>query len=500
MSSDDRDLDELFRRDLSRIELPPAAVWLPGTRSLARPRWHSLLAVPAAAAGAIALALVAAIVIQMARGDLPQVAMSPSPSATAQASASPGASPAPSASPSSSPSASPRPLPPATAVRVDAKLPPSGQWALIMTRSYTWSPNETSPDPRKLPAIDSLQAVSLSARATTPRDTLHLLSFTSAVEGKAPVDNLLREQFSPDGRRLALSVIAGEGANARATLVIVDLLAGTVGALTTDTAYADHQPAWSPAGDEIAFVRRTVSGSPGHGSDAGIWVIRADGTGLRQVLGRPSQPVETTGLYSWNGDGSGIGFARGFENAQYQVVAPPTGNVTRIGERSAQRRPMADWRVGSPAFVGAFMEGPRGGLQYLVTADQQGGDARVALTGTADDGNTFFAQPRWRPGSDDILYVRTSVDGTVAGAPLVSRLFVTDASGRTPREIMKTSRQQFHAAWTPDGRDIVVVRGLGVAGSVHLIAPDGSNERLVQAFGGAPESSMDWIDLVVLGL
>lgn len=496
---DERDLHELFRRDLDRIALPPPAVWLPGTRTLARSRWRSLLAVSAAAA-VIAFALVVAFVIQMARGDLPQVASSPSPSASAEASASPIASPSPSVRPSPSPSASARPLPPSTAVRIDKTLPATGEWALIMTRGYTWSPNESRPDPRKLPAIDSLAAVPISARATTPRDTLYLLSFTSAVEGKAPVDNLLREQFSPDGRRLVLSVIVGEGDSARAALVIVDLVAGTVGALTTDAAYHDHQPAWSPAGDEIAFVRRTSSGSAGRASDAGIWVIRADGTGLRQVLGRPSQPVETTGVYSWNADGSGIGFARGFENAHYQLVGAANGQVTTIGDRSAQGRPMADWRTGSPAFVGAFMEGPRGGLQYLVTADQQGGSAKTVVTGTASDGNTFFAQPRWRPGSDDILYVRTQADTTVQPLRTTSTLFVTDASGRTPREIKKIEYSRLLAAWSPDGRDIVYVEGLGVAGSVHLIAPDGTNDRVVQAFGGAPESYLDWIDLAVLGL
>ena len=426
-----------------------------------------------------------------------QVASSPSPSAIFAPSAA-----APQASRSPSQTGSPRPLPPSTAVKMDKTLPASGQWAIFVTRSYDQSPTDPSQasGPRRLPTHESIAAVPISARATTPRDTLSLASFTSAVQGKPGADNLLREQFSPDGRRLVLSVVVGEGANARLGLVILDLVAGTAGSLTDDATYHDAQPAWGPSGEEIAFVRLSVAGAVGTGNDGGIWLVRSDGTGLRRVLD-PATAPNSTGLYSWNADGTALGFSRGFEGSGYGLLDLLTGRTTSISGHSAKERGMADWRDGRPAFAGAFMEGQYGGKQYLVTADDQhGGGARDVVVGPANDGNSFFFQARWRPGSNDLLYLRTSADTTVQPVKMTSTLFVTDAGGRTPRAIKTVVYERMIAAWTPDGRDVVFLTGLGVAGAVRLIAPDGTNERVVQAFGGAPESYLEWIDLAVLSL
>ena len=396
-----------------------------------------------------------------------------------------------------------RPLPPSAAVRIDKTLPASGEWALVLRRSYNQAPTDPNQasGPARPPTTDSISAVPLSARATTQRDTLPLLSFTSrSAEGKPVTDNLLREQFSPDGRRLVLSVTVGQDTSARLGLVVVDLIAGTVGALTSDSAYHDDTPAWSPSGDEIAFVRTTVGGASFH--DAGIWTIRADGTGLRRTL-----DASGTYLYSWNGDGTGIAYVMPFLDGSYNVLDVASGRQTRVGSFSVQTgRGLGDWRIATPSFAGAFAGSPHGGDQILLTAeDQQGNRPRAIQRDTPL--NTYFTGARWRPGSNDLLYVRLFQDPNVeivGGSPAAPKntrtIYVTDASGRAPQAIVRKVYDSVVAAWTPDGRDIVYVQGLGVAGSVHLIAPDGSNDRVVQAFGGAPESQGDWLDLAVLSL
>lgn len=488
MSDDRRDLHDLFRRDVERIELPPPVVWIPGARRLARPRSQSFLAVPAAA-GVIALALVVAFVIQLARGEMPAATSpSPAPSASAAPSSSPTASPVPSGTPSVSATPTPAALPSTDAVRVTNKLPGSGQFALLLRRSV---PNEPGSEAFMSPVRDSIVAVPLGGGPQLP-----LLDFVGiAKQQRTAAANLLREQFSPDGRRLVLSVFSGEEADARLMLVIVDLVSGTVSRLTSDAATHDQQPAWSPRGDLIAFARRPAQSTPSFPGET-IWVVRPDGTGLRQVLGPPRQPTETTGVFGWNGDGTRIGFLRGFEGSLYYVLDPANGTVTALGDRSVAFGTVADWREASPAFVGAFMEGPHGGAQYIVTADQQGHGAQPIVTGAAE-GSTYFLVARWRPGSNDILYVRTSVDVT---GSLTNALFLTDASGRAPRAVVTRREGTMLAAWTPDGRDIVYFSGQGVAGGLFLVAPDGTNERRIQTFGGAPESRMEGLQLAVLAL
>ncbi len=400
----------------------------------------------------------------------------------------------------------PGPVLPSGTVRIQNALPASGEWALILRRTFDQSPNQPNQasGPARPPTTDSIIAVPLSARVTTQRDTLNLLSFTSQVtEGARPrTDNLLRAQFSPDGHRLVLSVTVGAAADARLGLVVIDLIAGTASALTTDAAYDDDTPAWSPTGDDIAFVRTRIAS--GSFRDAGIWVIRADGGGLRQVLGG-ADAIRGTSVYSWNGDATGIGYADGL--GSYNVLDLTTGQHARLGAFTVQTgRGMADWRTGRPAFVGAFADSPNGGRRSLVTADdERGGGARTVRSGT--ELNTYFAAARWRPGSNDVLYVELFQDPNVqlvGGSPAAPKntrtVYATDESGRTPRAVVSKVYSSLFAEWTHDGRDIVYVDGLGVAGSVHLIAPDGTNDRVVSAYGGAPESKMDWLDLAVLAV
>jgi hypothetical protein len=167
---------------------------------------------------------------------------------------------------------------------------------------------------------------------------------------------------------------------------------------------------------------------------------------------------------------------------------------------------MGDWRVGAPAFVGGFAQSSQGGEQILLTAaDQQGSGAREIVRETPL--NTYFGGARWRPGSNDILYVKLFQDPNVeivGGSPAAPKnmrtIYVTDASGRAPKAVATKVYENVVAAWSPDGRDIVYLSGQGVSGALVLIAPDGTNERVVQAWGGAPESVGDWLDLAVLSL
>ncbi len=490
MSRRDPDLNELFRRDLDDIELPPPGRWERRTRPLRISRWRSLLAVPALI-GAVALGLVLAVLLNAVRN--PQVATPPS-------SASPSSSANASSSPSASPSAGPAPtLSPATViqgVQVHAKLPPTGQWALILTRTYDQTPIDPSQasGPKRGPLTETISAVPLSARATTQRDTIELLSYTGSISSSPAAQNLLREQISPDGRRLVLSVIVTDRPPARLALFVVDLAAGTARALTSDTRYDETSAAWSPSGDEIAFSRCTFAAG-GACADVGIWVARADGSGLRQVLPAGSSPVSTA-VFGWNGNGTAIAYSQGFEGTRYNLLDIASGRSTAVSSRYPLERGASDWRDARPAFVAALAEGPRGGRQFIEVADDEtGSNARDVVIGNVTDGNTFFHQARWRPGTNGILYVRSHSDPTV----VTRTLFVSDAAGTTPREIKTVSYAAFFATWTPDGRDILYLEGLGVAGTLHLVAPDGTNDRVVGAWGGAPESAKDWVDLAAVG-
>lgn len=487
MSDDRRDIERLFRADISRIDLPPAPLWFPETDRRQPVRWSGLLAIPAAI-GVIALAIVLALVIQLARGQLPSgVASSPTP-------VTPGtAIPA-----TPLPSATVKPLSQLDPVRIHSTLPAEGQWALVLG----WSPigDWTS----------SVVAVPLSGQS---KDAIQLISFTTSGNREwANPSNLMRVQLSPDKHRLVLSMTVKDGTFARLGLVIVDLVAGTFTTITSDKAYHDVSPAWSPNGDDIAFLR--LGSTPGRQSpngplyalpDAGVWMMRADGTGLRRVLGPPAELpnlVSSTALYGWNANGTALGFSQGSGRAlEYKLLEVAGGTVTQMGMHGASwtiTRGGGDWRDGQSAFVGATVDLPAGSPSHIDVADSQlGAGARSVVDGPSDL-NANFQYARWRPGSNDVLYVRYVFD-TSAEQRRTGTLFVTDATGRKPLQIRSISPARLLAEWTPDGRDVAWVEALDLAAAVHLIRPDGTNDRFLASFAATPGSRTDWIDLAVLG-
>ena len=357
------------------------------------------------------------------------------------------------------------------------------QWVFVLTRTFTFSPNDPNLGP--LPAHDSVEAVRVSDRSEVT-----VAAFTSAVT-TVSVDNLLREQFSPDGRQLVLSVVIGDPARERAALVIVDLATGTVRQLTTDAVYNDLQPAWSPTANGIAFARTRIGAG-----DAGIWVVDANGAiPPRQVLADDPAPG-VTAVFSWTGDGTGIGFRRGFETARYSVLEVATERITQVGELFVGGRDCCDWRQGAPAFVGALEASPDKSDQSIVVADDGlGRTSRVLLTRPQQTGSDLLVRARWRPGADDILYV--SVTGDAPGQPSTNEILVTPSTRAAPRSVIRAP-EQILAAWTPDGARIVYFQGRGFGG-IWMVRPDGSDRQGLASFGGVPEANIRQLDLAVVG-
>src|SRR4029077_20999841 len=97
--------------------------------------------------------------------------------------------------------------------------------------------------------------------------------------------------------------------------------AGSVGGPTFD-------PAWSPDGQMIAFV-----GHPGLGEP--IYVVRADGSGLRNLT---PKPVGAYAAPAWSPDGRKIAFVSDRDgNSEIYVM-----NANGSGQRSLTRNPAYD--------------------------------------------------------------------------------------------------------------------------------------------------------------
>ena len=133
--------------------------------------------------------------------------------------------------------------------------------------------------------------------------------------------------WSPDGRSIAF---ARTFRNTR-ELAVMDATGGGLRVLVPGD--INGAPSWSPDGRRIAFERAPY----GFGSE--IWIVRADGSGLRQLTRhRPNGPgCEVDRWPDWAPDGRTIIFGRNSGNAcgqsQLYTIKPDGSRLTKLGAR-----------------------------------------------------------------------------------------------------------------------------------------------------------------------
>ncbi len=346
--------------------------------------------------------------------------------------------------------------------------------------------------------------------------------FTVAPDGsgdtRIPIDGLPDDVFhptwSPDGSRIAFDTRSAdpsseEGGNR--DVYAVDADGSNLTRLTTEDGW-DYQPAWSPDGSRIAFVRSRPTED--------IWVMEADGTGQRRLTHDASFDLTPT----WSPDGSQLAFVSNRSGSPeiYTMDADGT-NVTRLTHDDAYE--------GSPAWSPdgsqiAFAGDVDGSGLYLI--DSGGGEVtRVVATSHAGsltpswsgDGNaiafvtqdTVDAQqqirvldvsagtsspivsgvdlccPAWSHASATSSIDSPSAEGSdepdddqptgtqhdqsglasPRNGPIVftgmssqkgEHLFLIEPDGTGLRQLTSGSASDTHASWSPDGRQLVFQR------------------------------------------
>jgi TolB protein len=246
----------------------------------------------------------------------------------------------------------------------------------------------------------------------------------------------------------------------------------------------DTDPAWSPDGSKIAFVR-FWEGS------AGIWVMNADGTGLRRITdGGPD--VDGTDLGpAWSPDGSRIAFAREGRPAQastgntdiYVVNADGTDFVRLTDDPMMEYAPT--WspdgsRIAFEAYDLATGGNPPSPLRlYVMNADGTHMDAL---------GPENVEGPSWSPDGTEIAFVDTETGSIMAIHP----------DGKALRRIIDVAdlvggvHLVYGATWSPDGTQIAFMAGADSTDThIYVVSRDGLDVRQVTD-GPAPDAEPAW--------
>ena len=269
----------------------------------------------------------------------------------------------------------------------------------------------------KFLAVAAMLAVSAHA-ATEPFPVKKVPSLTYLVDYEA--------SWSPDGRFIVLI------SNRHGGLKVHILDASSRGngndmRQITSGPNEDDSPAWSPNGQQIAFVSI-------HEGISDIFVMNADGSNVRQVTRELGQNIHPM----WSPDGSRILF-----NTTYYGAKDP-----KDGQASDERRVIGEKRDDSIDLATIRADGT--GLQRI----------------THGGGYTYAA---FSPDGKWILHRRQKGE--------ISQVFLMHADGSEDRNLSGISSTDGWPSWSPDGKRIVFSRHVENGFQLFLMNPDGSGVR-----------------------
>jgi Tol biopolymer transport system component len=245
---------------------------------------------------------------------------------------------------------------------------------------------------------------------------------------------------SPDGTQIALTT-----RGTHEDLCILDVASGELRQLNNDR-FRDRGPQWSPDGSRIAFYSNR-SGT------YQIWVIQADGSGLRQLTDVP----DGAWFPFWSPDGTRIAFPTGKATCIVTVGETPASTAECLPEVSADRWfEVRDWSPDGRWLVG--------------NQSQRAGSILPEVLLWSFDAEEYRPVPargmvaRWLPDSRQLLLLDerpglVTVDRDSGSIGFVSPL---DLEGTVDQERMGLSR---------DGRTVVVPSDV-VESDVWLLTPE----------------------------
>lgn len=226
--------------------------------------------------------------------------------------------------------------------------------------------------------------------------------------------------------------------------------------LTQDSCVGDclgsEEPAWSPNGRKIAFVRALGPFSEeGFPATVGLFVMDADGSNVRQLTQLAPFSGTEDHFPTWSPDGRRIAFLRWNGTATPQNASVIYSVRADGGQMRLLRRIPTRW--------------PGGGT------------------------------PDWSPDGRRILFTTYCYYRDCGGPATGAQLFTMNPDGGQLRQVTHVAGNAYQPGWSPDGTKIVFTRNRVADGpsDIYTINADGSKlRRLTRA--ATPDLFADYPD------
>jgi Tol biopolymer transport system component len=215
----------------------------------------------------------------------------------------------------------------------------------------------------------------------------------------------------------------------------------------------DNSPAWSPGGTMIAFTRATSASLTASASE--IWVMKANGTGLRRLTNNSADDVAP----NWSPDGSRLVFSSD-RTGNYEIHSMKIdgSDVRRLTNNAADDF-HPNW---APDGARIAWASNRSGNFEIYSMNSPTGSGVSRLTTSAGDD----WQPNWSPDGTRIAFASDRTG--------YSEIFVMNANGGAPTQLTYLYTYAARPSWTPDGAMIVFEGWNATDDDVLLMDADGS--------------------------
>jgi CSLREA domain-containing protein len=228
--------------------------------------------------------------------------------------------------------------------------------------------------------------------------------------------------WSPDGSQIAFN----EDTNGTNQIFTVNVGTGTVTGPLTSTG-ANTNPHWSPDGSKMLFVSsRCTSEAPFCGGGESVFVMNADGTNQHNLTDAPIFDADP----AWSPDGSHIAFVRDLGGQNFNVFtanADGTNQVQLTFGSAPSRNSFPNWGAQVNAGVGSLSGS-------LSTAGQQNADLTAAGTqdwaiwGNANNGLSTSLAPDVRKAGGSGISNLTDVHANAAPLRGLGQFFLFGGS------------------------------------------------------------------------
>jgi Tol biopolymer transport system component len=221
----------------------------------------------------------------------------------------------------------------------------------------------------------------------------------------------------------------------------------------TTTRIQTSTPAWSPDGRKIAFTRNEDIGEYTTFSDDDLFVMDADGSDLEQLT--PERDGVHSGQPAWSPDGRRIAFVRG-TSVPSSIVVRPGDLFVMNADGSDERSLTGGWLDARPAWSPdgreiAFSRAKSFASSRGIWVISATGGRPRQLTQTAQ---SLDGAPAWSPDGTRIAFVRLTRESPNNGK---AAIYMMNRDGSNLRDLLRNQLFDFFSyglTWSPDGTSI----------------------------------------------